>query len=652
MTTDNDLKKNLFTQPFPLLPLGAFAFIVFCFIIHPLSPLRDFRLYDSDDYMRLNQVINWLSGQSWYDLSHPRLSPGEHVVVYWSRLVDLPLALIAWPLAIFMGLTHAVMMASLIVPPALLGLLLIPAVVRMVRPLVPRNRANLAAVMLIFFPPILINFAPTRVDHHGYQIALAAFGFGCLARIWQCPKASGAAAAAAIAFACGLWVGGEALPNLILFAAGLAFIAAWRGGAALRNAALFGDLLAICSALFLFIARKPSEWMRMEMTWFSLAYVAFAAAIGTVFVVGWFLGRWIQNKYARLFLFGTLSFASAFVFFHFVPKAMLGPYADMEVSSVGIILDHVGEAQPMTALLHLDRYDIAHSLFRASALISSYLFLPVLSLLVIVWQLFASHGKRRGLWALAGLYLLPYLLLALFWQMRVYTYMELFTLLPLTWLLWHWWDKIGDAYDGRQRFWMEIVAFCTLGLFPVVLYPALMTNKPLWPDVLLYPAVRPTRACDLKPVADFLNSDPRFADHPQTLMNMLNEGPELLFRTEHNVLSAPYNVHGNQDSLDFFSARDDDQALAILSRRQVDFVLLCRRYAPFYARIDKKTRFDASLVQDSNGNLNIISDPKHPTLVEKLVRDRTPDWLKPIEIPGNKDYLLYAIAYPNTMEKN
>ncbi|MDP9127116.1 MAG: hypothetical protein M3N08_02490, partial [Pseudomonadota bacterium] len=98
MTLYRYFDKNLLSAPHRLLPLVVFAYIALSFLYHPLSPFQTFTLSDPDDYMRLNEVINWLRGQGWYDLSQPRLSPGAHTVLHWSRLVDIPIAFMMLPL--------------------------------------------------------------------------------------------------------------------------------------------------------------------------------------------------------------------------------------------------------------------------------------------------------------------------------------------------------------------------------------------------------------------------------------------------------------------------------------------------------------------------------------------------------------------------
>ncbi len=58
---------------------------------HFIGPLN-FR--DPDDALRLVQVRDLLAGQSWFDLTQHRIHPPAGVPMHWSRLVDLPIALL------------------------------------------------------------------------------------------------------------------------------------------------------------------------------------------------------------------------------------------------------------------------------------------------------------------------------------------------------------------------------------------------------------------------------------------------------------------------------------------------------------------------------------------------------------------------------
>lgn len=109
--------------------------------------------------------------------------------------------------------------------------------------------------------------------------------------------------------------------------------------------------------------------------------------------------------------------------------------------------------------------------------------------------------------------------------------------------------------------------------------------------------------CELADLAPFLNQQPQ-----GILMGSLNVGPEILYRTHHAVVSGPYhrNRDGILDSFDFFATGDR----AILNRRGVRYVLVCKGDKGAFA--------------------------------QKLVDGTAPGWLKPITLPPETDFRLYA----------
>ncbi|OYW62342.1 MAG: hypothetical protein B7Z31_01275, partial [Rhodobacterales bacterium 12-65-15] len=54
-----------------------------------------------DDLMRLQQVRDWLGGQSWFDTTQYRILPPEGVSIHWSRYVDLGIAAFLVPASWF-----------------------------------------------------------------------------------------------------------------------------------------------------------------------------------------------------------------------------------------------------------------------------------------------------------------------------------------------------------------------------------------------------------------------------------------------------------------------------------------------------------------------------------------------------------------------
>src|SRR5262249_48051307 len=149
------------------------------------SPTVRGNLPDPDDYMYLDQVIDWLKGQSWYDNVQHRLDPPMGGLIHFSRLPQIPMAAITWLFEQF-GLPPngaATLMAFTYTMFLLAGLLL---AVRWVAALfMPKNWAGVTSYVALFMPGMMSMFRPGRVDHHGLNLILMALTLGCLTRMLQ-----------------------------------------------------------------------------------------------------------------------------------------------------------------------------------------------------------------------------------------------------------------------------------------------------------------------------------------------------------------------------------------------------------------------------------------------------------------------------------
>src|SRR5579862_7324440 len=81
-----------FRPPFEGLWLVAVLYYAWCFFVYPHSQILRGDLPDTDDYMYLNQVLDWIRGQSWYDNVQHRLNPPDGVPIHFSRFAQLPMA--------------------------------------------------------------------------------------------------------------------------------------------------------------------------------------------------------------------------------------------------------------------------------------------------------------------------------------------------------------------------------------------------------------------------------------------------------------------------------------------------------------------------------------------------------------------------------
>jgi len=638
------MKRSLFSCSYSILPLAVFSFFVLSFVFHPLSPFYTHRLEDPDDVMRLHQVLAWLQGQGWYDLSVPRLSPGDHTVLHWSRLVDLPIALLALPLKPFLGIFHALFVAALVVPLLWFVVLLI-LLIALARPFVGPDRAKMTSVMVLFAPLLLFCFTPGRVDHHGMQILIAGFGLLSLYHILENVQGRLFAVLAALTFSGGFWIGAEILPWAIVFIVCLGLGAAVQKEAVARHAALFGTCLFAFTTILLPLALPFDAFSSRALSWFSPTYAIFAGLAGTVLVLGWSAGTVVNNKAARFSLYALLGFGAGLVFFALVPGALNGPFADYNTFDSTVALDNIVEAKPLIRAFHINRFMPVTFLPFALAFFR-FLALPTVAFFVCLRMGLKANDGSRFLWFVQGAFLLTAILLSLFWQFRVGRFMELFSIVPLTFLLVSWWDNLRWGLWDRPLFWAEIGVFLVLGPLPVVLLSSLVHQTPLYPNILLFPAARAPNPCRLEPALQTLNDVQRIGVLPLTIMNTSDSGPEILFATQHNVISGNYNVTGNEDAYAFFSTLDDAEALKTARKRKADLVLVCRKASPMYLGKDYSSPQNTSLMTGKDGRLRFTNTDKNQPIIQRLIQGKQPSWLKPIELFESSDYLLFRIQYP------
>ncbi len=130
------------------------------------------RFTDPDDALRLLQVRDLLAGQSWFDVHQYRIAAPEGVPMHWSRLVDVPIAGMILLLRPLLGTVGAEFVTVVAVP--LLTLLCGMALLgRLAARWFNDEVVALSCLMIGLSPPVLCQFTPMRIDHHGWQIVLA-----------------------------------------------------------------------------------------------------------------------------------------------------------------------------------------------------------------------------------------------------------------------------------------------------------------------------------------------------------------------------------------------------------------------------------------------------------------------------------------------
>lgn len=299
-------------------------------------------LPDTDDMMRLQQVRDWLGGQSFFDLAQHRLGPGAGLRMHWSRLDDLvPAALIAG-LAPLIGRAGAELVA-VITWPALLFAGCLALIAPIARATTGPGSARTAQVIAALAFPAASLFVPGRIDHHNLQMLLLLTA--TLPALREPSLSSGLTAG--LATTASLVVGLETAPLLAALLATLVvpwLMAVYGSGKRLVGigAGLIGGLL-VAAPLF-----GGSGWDRPSCDGFT-AILWRAALIGSLvpLALGG-TGRWIAAPRARLMAAAGIGTVGTIAVIAISPEC-LHPYAGVDPLLAALWLGRVGEAQPLLA---------------------------------------------------------------------------------------------------------------------------------------------------------------------------------------------------------------------------------------------------------------------------------------------------------------
>ncbi len=153
--------------------------------------------WDPDDQLRLVQLRDFLNGQSWFDTTQYRMNPPDGAPVHWSRLIELPLALLVLLLRPLFGQPAAEMIAGTAVPLLLLGWIAY-MLARIATKLSSREAGVAAALITFFTGALLIQLRPMRIDHHGWQLAMAVLALSTV--FWADMRKAGLILGLALAF--------------------------------------------------------------------------------------------------------------------------------------------------------------------------------------------------------------------------------------------------------------------------------------------------------------------------------------------------------------------------------------------------------------------------------------------------------------------
>jgi hypothetical protein len=577
-------------------------------------------LVDADGYSRLLRVHHLAATGDWFSTLVPNSNPLVPETNQWSRWVDLALLAGGKIVGLFLGFREGLFVWGVLFSPLLLalsGAAMAWSSLPLVRPLNGNGtRTVIFSTLLLFIQPaVLIYLAAGRPDHHGVLLLLLVMVIGCLIRALSGEATSVRwATAAGIFQAMALTVSIESLISCILglFATGTVWLLGRPRGLAIARGHAWA-LFSTCTLGVVSTIPLP-HWNLVETDRLSPAFLIPLVGIALFWgVPGTFkknispCGRFAISVSGALICLG-LSLGLA-------PTLLQHPQLTTHPRIGELWLFSIQEYHPLAQ--RLCDWPTAVLIWIGPALV------------VVPWLAWRVWRERNQdptpitpAYLLAGCVVFAVMTLL---QIRWAPYLAVFCILP--------WVSLLDAVIGRiearwgKTGWQPAIGrsasilgfalgFPTLGLIGRSLMAAPQAPNTAGMTVAPTPASNPAPVQpDLRAMAAWLNGPEFSHSTPETILTLLDFGPELLYRTPHYLIATPN--HRNADGMlylyDTLKA-PASEARERLSRKKISLIIL----------------FPAS----HEGQFYLQENPT-ASLYQDLVAGHVPSFLLPLSPPEN-----------------
>lgn len=549
---------------------------------------------DGDDVMRLVQIRDLLAGQGWFDLSQPRLGPEGGTLMHWSRLADLPIVLMTFLLAPFVG-QDAALMAAVTAWPILSSGIVVAGLVAGARGIGGRGAALVTAILTLVILCQHFRFLAGSIDHHNLQLGLLMLSAGLLVDTARSPmRSTGAGVAAALAVA----VGAEVYVFVGVIAAFVALEWALTGERARPGAVTFGASFAAGLAAIFLLTVSPEQYSAVRCDALSIVSLVAGGIGGTGLALAAQLnsGRAVS---VRLMSLGALGLVCGGVLLAFGPQCMSNPLDSLPPEVQALWLSRVDEARPTLAYLGTQPGEVTFRLGTLVAGIAAALYLAIL------------RPEVRRMAILLGLLTAVSLLCALY-QTRFYVFGQLFAILPLATL-------VAMVHSGRAAHIPKIAYLAVLALsLPPVWGAAGNMLRPAGAAAAVEAAELTSEACDIGEIVKELNTLPA-----GRVLAPASYTPHILLYTDHSVLYGHYhrNGPGMAMAINIFLV-PPEEARPALAGAKAGYILVC----------------------PGEGDALFFSHHAPDGLLAQLADENVPGWMSPVLTAGGA--VVYEVAMP------
>lgn len=573
-----------------------------------LPTATDYVGADNDDVMRLVQVRDLLAGQSWFDLTQYRLGLDGGTLMHWSRLVDLPIALLIRFFAQIVPMEQAEALA-LLVWPFLLILPLMAAVAIAARRIGDDVTMHLALLLTSVFVITGNRFLPGSIDHHNLQLVLVAtIAAGLIdpSRGIAGHALAGFAAAAAIA------IGAETTPFVAAACAAVGILWALEGADYAGAARAFSLTLLVSLSAFFFATVPPAQYAVVTCDSLSIGFYA-VVGIGaaSLFIATQLPGmRDLRLRVAAIAITGVLVFIGALTI---APSCLQNPLNELDPLLHSLWLSGVVEAQSFR-----DQFAKEPSAFGGFYAVGFF------AICVCLFRILNQDRARTHAIALA--------LVAVCWlialvQVRGAIFANLLAIPPLALLIGELRRKSRQEPDQLGTgLLFALAAFLSVpsawALFGVLFVEgtAGVTNRMKGLAQTPSETAAGNAACDMATGFATLNRLPT-----GVVVAASDMGPEILRYTQHRALSGPY--HRNQGGMLtelHIGLAEPEEAAAFLRGAGATILVFC----PDFPQTQK------------------IALSKEDGLYAAMMKGEVPAYLRRVPVDGPSGMQIYRVEMP------
>ena len=586
--------------------------VLFCTIfvllyVSGLAPTKKGELADPDCYMRLIRVTELYNTGQWYDPVIPRSNSPDGERLHWTRPFDILLLMGAVPLTLFTDLGSALFWWGVIISPILM-IATIVALQWSTRPILTKDGPFLAGFIFVLQIIILSYYQAGRPDHHSLIVFVFVLSVGFALRMITRPFSARLGYMAGVIGGISMWISVESMVSLSIILGVLGLLWLLENGDFLKKNLHYTLALFVTIGLSLAFERSRQNILVKEYDRLSIVHLSIFGFITLFWITIFLLDRHSQifRRWVNRFLSVPMGLAAiVLAIYIFFPKFYKGPIADVDPRVVQIYVSRINELRPL--LSSLGPPVIPIQLIGSAIVCFPFLFYLVLK---------RTYKENWKGWIFISISSVVFFLLSVY-QIRWSVYAQTLLIISMTLLM------VMIRQTGPGKGFLKtlknvfVVLVFSTGFMILGLIAGAIKEDPAGND----------QQVSLVRICEYLTKAEKWQNRSMRILAHIDFGPEILYRTQHEVIGSPYhrNGPGILDTYDIMTADTDEKALGIIQKRGIDLILLC---------------------PESSESTVYSQSEQTSTLYKRLREDMIPNWLKKVELPSDlsSSFILFETA--------